>query len=61
METSNPHQPFWWLSQELLLLPPASTEIDAEAALMETLADADEDKQLDNGAVEIGSKEEYHG
>jgi hypothetical protein len=61
METSNPRQPFWWLSQELLLSPPASTEIDAEAALMEALADADEDEQLNKGAVEIGSDEEYHG
>jgi len=47
--------------QELLLLRPASTEIDAEAALMEALADADEDERLDDGAVEIGSDEEYHG
>ncbi|KIM77753.1 hypothetical protein PILCRDRAFT_11836 [Piloderma croceum F 1598] len=38
-----------------------STEIDAEAALMEALTDADEDERLDDGAVEIGSDEEYHG
>jgi len=47
--------------QDLLLSRPASTEIDAEAALMEALADADEDERLDDGAVEIGSDEEYHG
>ena len=28
---------------------------------MESLADADEDERLDDGAVEIGSDEEYHG
>ena len=28
---------------------------------MEALADADEDERLDDGAVEIGSDEEYHG
>ncbi|KIM71269.1 hypothetical protein PILCRDRAFT_93951, partial [Piloderma croceum F 1598] len=38
-----------------------ATKIDAEAALMEALADADEDKRLDDGAVEIESNEEYHG
>ena len=27
---------------------------------MEALTDADENKQLDDGAVEIGSDEEYH-
>ena len=37
--------------QEPLLSPPAVTEIDVEAALMEALADADEDEQLDDGAV----------
>jgi hypothetical protein len=37
-----------------------STEIDAEAVLMESLVYADEDKQLGDGAVEIGSNEEYH-
>jgi hypothetical protein len=47
--------------QELLLSRPASTEIDAEAALMEALADANEDERLDDGAVEIESDEEYHG
>ena len=47
--------------QELLLSWPASTEIDVEAALMEALADADEDERLDDGAVEIRSDEEYHG
>src|ERR1700677_4422298 len=46
--------------QELLLSQPASTEIDTEAVLMEALADADEDERLDDGAVEIGSDEEYH-
>jgi hypothetical protein len=46
--------------QEPLLSWPIHTEIDMEAALMEALADADEDEQLDDGAVEIGS-EEYHG
>jgi hypothetical protein len=29
--------------------------------LMEALADADEDEWLDDGAVKIGSDEEYHG
>ena len=48
-------------NQELLLSQPASTEIDVEAALMEVLADADEDEWLDDGAVEIGSDEEYNG
>ena len=48
-------------SQELLLSQPASTEIDVEAVLMEALADADKDKQLDDGEVEIGSDKEYHG
>jgi hypothetical protein len=47
--------------QEPLLSQLTSTEIDAEAALMEALADADEDEWLDDGAVEIGSDEEYHG
>jgi len=28
---------------------------------MEALADTDEDKWLDDGAVEIGSDEEHHG
>ena len=39
----------------------ASTEMDVEAALMEALADADEDEQLDDRAVEIGFNKEYHG
>jgi hypothetical protein len=47
--------------QEPLLSRPASTEIDAEPALMKALADADEDERLDDGAVEIGSDKEYHG
>ena len=40
-------------SQELLLLRPASTEIDAEAVLMEALADAAEDEQLDENCKNI--------
>ncbi|KAJ7430267.1 hypothetical protein B0H11DRAFT_2263897 [Mycena galericulata] len=34
-------------------------EIDAEAELMEALADAEEDEQPDDGAVEGPSEDEY--
>jgi hypothetical protein len=46
---------------EPLLLRPPSTEIDAEAALMEALAEVEEDEWPDDGAVEVGSNEEYNG
>jgi len=38
-----------------------SAEIDAEAALMEALAEVQEDELPDDGAVEIGSDKEYNG
>ena len=34
-------------------------EIDAESALMQALADLKEDKQLDDGAMEIDSDKEF--
>ena len=34
--------------------------VDEEVALMEALADMDEDNQPDDGAIEIDSEEEYH-
>jgi len=33
--------------------------IDEEAALMEALADAEEDERPDDGAIEVDSEEEY--
>jgi len=41
--------------------PPSSAEIDAEAALMEALAEVEEDEWPDGGAVEVSSDEEYNG
>ena len=35
-------------------------EIDAESALMQALADLEEDKWLDDGTMEIDSDEEFH-
>ena len=46
---------------EPLLSRPPSTVIDAEAALMEALAEVEEDEWPDDGAVEVGSEEEYNG
>jgi hypothetical protein len=46
---------------ESLLSRPPSAEIDAEAALMEALAEVEEDERPDDGAVEVGSDEEYNG
>ena len=37
-----------------------STEMDIEAALMEAQTEANKDEWLDDGAVEIGSNEEYN-
>ena len=45
----------------LILSRPASAEINAEATLMEALAEVQEDEWSDDGAVEIGSDEEYNG
>ena len=36
-------------------------EIDAEAALMQALAELEEDERLDDGEVEIASEDEYNG
>ena len=36
-------------------------EVDAESVLMEALAEAEEDKQLDDGEVEIDSDDEFVG
>lgn len=36
-----------------------NSEIDAEAVLMEALANVEEDERLDEGAVEIDTEEEY--
>ena len=47
-------------SQELLASRPPSIAINVEAALTETLAEAEEDECLDDGAVEICSDEEYN-
>jgi hypothetical protein len=47
--------------QELLALRSPSIAINVEAALMEALAEAEEDERLDDGAVEICSDEEYNG
>ncbi|KAF7977196.1 hypothetical protein HWV62_4445, partial [Athelia sp. TMB] len=38
-----------------------AAEVSAEAALMEALADIEEDSRLDEGAIEIDSDEEYAG
>ena len=46
---------------EPLLSRPPSTKIDAEAALMEALAEVEEDEWPDDGAVEVSSEEEYNG
>ena len=57
-------QLFWGATQKHVSRL-SQKEIDAEAALMvaladaEALADADEDDRLDDGAVEIDSDEEY--
>ena len=45
---------------ESIFSRPPSTEIDAEAALMEALAEVEEDEQPDDGAVEVGSDKEYN-
>ena len=37
------------------------TKIDAKAALMEALAEVEEDEWPDDGAVEVSSEEEYNG
>lgn len=47
--------------QELISSWNLSTEMNVEAALMEALAEAEEDEWLDDGAMEIGSDEEYGG
>jgi len=49
---SSQKQPPSWLSP---------TEIDAESALMQSLAEVEEDEQLDDGVIEILSGEEYNG
>jgi hypothetical protein len=46
---------------DLISSRPVSTEINAEAALMEALAEVQEDERPDDGAVEVGSDEEYNG
>ena len=35
-------------------------EIDAEAALMQALAELEEDERLNDGEVEIASEDEYN-
>ena len=45
---------------ESILSRPPSTKIDAKAALMEALAEVEEDEWPDDGAVEVGSDEEYN-
>ena len=59
-----------WKAETLIILfggqaPPPSrmipAEIDAEAALMEALAEVEEDERLDDGEIEIPSEDEYHG
>ena len=47
--------------QELLASRPPSIAINIEAALMEALAEAEENEHLDDRAVEICSDEEYNG
>ena len=38
-----------------------ATEVDAEAALMQALAEMEEDERLDDGEIEIPSEDEYNG
>ena len=45
--------------QPPLQLSPAS--IDTESALMQALAEVEEDEQLDDGEIEIPLDEEYNG
>ena len=48
-------------SCESILSRPPITKIDSEAMLMEALAEVEEDERPDDGAVEVGSDEEYNG
>ena len=38
-----------------------AAEVDAEAALMQALAEMEEDERLDDGEIEIPSEDEYSG
>lgn len=38
-----------------------AAEVDAEAALMQALAEMEEDERLDDGEIEIPSEDEYNG
>ena len=48
-------------SQKLPPLQLSPTEIDAELALMQALAEVEEDKWPDDGEIEIPSDEECNG
>ena len=54
MEANDPHSSFQ--EHPSWLLP---KEIDTESALIQALADLEEDKWLDGGAMEIDSDKEY--
>ena len=57
MEANDPCGSFWWPKGAPPWLLPE--EIDAESALMQALADLEEDEWLDDGAMEIDSDKEF--